>query len=238
MRVVTWNCNMALHNKVDRLMSLAPDVAIIPECAKPEVLRRKAPSFAYSDSEWEGWHPDKGLGVFTFGGLSLKRHDSWETRFPIFLPVEVRGAANLNLLAVWAFKAGERPIVVQNPGTTSQALRHYASFLLAEPSIVAGDFNAGVVWDAKHRQGPFCEVDAALRGMGLTSAYHSTHRVRFGSETHPTFFQYRDLRKPYHFDYVYVPVQICESAASVIVGGPTEWLRDSDHMPLVVEWLT
>jgi hypothetical protein len=31
MRIVAWNCNMALDRKVDTLLGLAPDIAIIGE---------------------------------------------------------------------------------------------------------------------------------------------------------------------------------------------------------------
>ena len=30
LRIVTWNCNMALRLKFDRLLSLRPDVAVDP----------------------------------------------------------------------------------------------------------------------------------------------------------------------------------------------------------------
>ena len=35
MRLATWNCNMALHRKFDAMLRLAPDIAIICECAEP-----------------------------------------------------------------------------------------------------------------------------------------------------------------------------------------------------------
>jgi hypothetical protein len=41
-RVVAWNCNMALDRKVDALLALQPDIAIVCECAEPERLRSKA----------------------------------------------------------------------------------------------------------------------------------------------------------------------------------------------------
>jgi hypothetical protein len=45
---------MALHKKWNRLTSLRPDVAIIPECADPNIIgaRRKAP--LECDSQWVG----------------------------------------------------------------------------------------------------------------------------------------------------------------------------------------
>ena len=39
MRIVAWNCNMALDRKIDALLALKPDIAIVAECAEPERLR-------------------------------------------------------------------------------------------------------------------------------------------------------------------------------------------------------
>lgn len=41
MRLVVWNCNMALPRKWDALMALRPNIAVISECANPEVLAEK-----------------------------------------------------------------------------------------------------------------------------------------------------------------------------------------------------
>ena len=43
MRIVAWNCNRALHRKIDALMTLRPDVAVISEAAKPERLVARVP---------------------------------------------------------------------------------------------------------------------------------------------------------------------------------------------------
>ena len=42
MRLVTWNCNMALHRKLEALRSLEPDVAILSECARPDIVAERA----------------------------------------------------------------------------------------------------------------------------------------------------------------------------------------------------
>ena len=42
MRLVAWNCNMALHRKVDALRALRPDVAVISECATPAILAERS----------------------------------------------------------------------------------------------------------------------------------------------------------------------------------------------------
>jgi hypothetical protein len=36
---------MALHKKVELLVSLQPDLAIIVECAKPEIVKNKREQF-------------------------------------------------------------------------------------------------------------------------------------------------------------------------------------------------
>ena len=69
LRIVSWNCNMALRLKFDRLLSLRPDVAVIQECADPDGAKGWRPDCAAYD--WIGFNPDKGLGIFTFGGLTL-----------------------------------------------------------------------------------------------------------------------------------------------------------------------
>jgi hypothetical protein len=74
-RIVTWNCNMALHDKHEHLLALAPDIAILPECASIEIMREKAPDFLPSSSIWIGDNQHKGLGVFTFGAYRGERSD-------------------------------------------------------------------------------------------------------------------------------------------------------------------
>ena len=54
MRIVIWNCNMALHDKCKHLLAQAPDIAIIRECANVDVMRDKASNFLPSSSIWFG----------------------------------------------------------------------------------------------------------------------------------------------------------------------------------------
>ncbi len=238
LRIVTWNCREALHDKYERLLALEPDIAVVPECAEPDALRRLAPGFTFSDCEWGGTNPGKGLGVFAFGDLRLRLHQSWERRFDLFLPVEVRGPTlAVNLLAVWAFDDGDPPKAVSNPRTTETAVAHYTPFLQAAPAVVAGDFNAGVRWDGKSGCASFAALDARLRGLGLTSAYHAKLGHRFGQEPDPTLFWQSKEEQPYHIDYVYVPSAWLPCVRSVMVGAAAEWLvpKGSDHVPIVVE---
>jgi exonuclease III len=235
-RLVTWNCNMGFHRKVRNLMALEPDVLVLPECAAPEVLRVKAPEFSYSACEWSGINKDKGLGVFAFNGLGLRRHESWTSELQHFLPLEVRGDVSVNLLAVWAFGKGAKgATVTPNPRTTLQALEHYTPFLQASTAIVAGDFNGSPFFNTLGTYSLFAAVDAKLRTLGLVSAYHAHTGVRLGEEAAGTLFWLRNRGKPYHIDYAYVPEASLPDLQSVALGTPDDWLALSDHMPLTVE---
>lgn len=236
MRIVTWNCAGKLDGKYEQLLSLRPDVAIIPECAEPDILRAKAPDFAFTDCEWQGELKDKGLGVFAFGQRSLRRHHSWDRKFQFFLPIELRGADSWNLLAVWAFNHRAPKSVVPNPPTTSHAVEYYAPFLRGGRGIVAGDFNANVIWDKETRYHKFALVDEALARLGLVSAHHAATRDAFGDEGQPTFWLQKKLKKTFHIDYVYVPKAKAGVGLKVSIGAADPWLKFSDHAPMVVDF--
>src|SRR6266446_4656464 len=73
MRIVASNCNMALERKIDVLLDLAPDIAVVCECAEPERLRlRSKLSWMHNEPIWIGRNPHKGLAVFTFNGYAAR----------------------------------------------------------------------------------------------------------------------------------------------------------------------
>src|SRR5216684_4827436 len=67
MRLVSWNCRSGFHRKLESLATLAPDIAIVSECASLEILARKVPGLRPTSAVWVGSNPHKGLGVFSFG---------------------------------------------------------------------------------------------------------------------------------------------------------------------------
>jgi len=79
MRIVTWNCNLRLSKKLDRLLGLNPDVAVIQEC---EQALTCPPGYYYT---WCGNDPIKGLGVLSRGEpLMSNQPTEWNgrTSFP------------------------------------------------------------------------------------------------------------------------------------------------------------
>jgi exodeoxyribonuclease-3 len=226
---------MALHSKYERLLSLRPDVAVVPECAEPDILRRKAPGFNFSDCEWKGTTKDKGLGVFSFDGSELRVHQSWDPQFHIFLPVEIRGQSSFNLLAIWAFNQRSPERVAPNPASTASAIAHHDEFLRKAPAVVAGDFNASVFWDGSGRYENFAALDRSLSDRGLVSVYHAIGGHALGEEPAPTLFWQKKVTQGYHIDYAYIPRDWIPHTREASIGNASEWLSHSDHAPLIVE---
>ena len=126
MRILVWNINMAVHKKIALLQQLAPDLAVLPECASPEVIVAKCPEFTFTDAQWQERSRHKGLGVFSFGNVRLTRSPAFDPRFEVFLPLRVTGPIQFHLLAVWALNFHSASDV-----TLPDALRFYRRFLLA-----------------------------------------------------------------------------------------------------------
>lgn len=235
MRLVTWNCNMALHQKLPALAGLRADIAILPECANLEILSSRAPALQYASADWVGRYKHKGLGVFSFGDWTLERHSDYDDTLEFALPMIVSGPARFHLLAIWACHPKRRGPKAEYLGPTRQAVGRYTEFLRAAPSVIAGDFNNNVTWDKPGAAINHSELIIQLGGLGLESAYHTFTGSAPGRELHPTIFWTRNLEKPYHIDYCFVPTRWQSQVRRVRVGPASDWLSISDHAPLTVD---
>lgn len=240
MRIVAWNCNMALHRKFDALLSLRPDLAIVSECAAPERLKQRL-DFAGlgSDPVWVGRSPHKGLAVFGFNGHRVTLAQEHRRSLKHIAPVRVEGAARFNLLAVWAQNFSDGIRRKRQPGPLRLALRYYREFLAEGPTVVAGDFNNSVYWDRPGWLINQAWAVGALGELGLTSAYHAFHGEAQGEESAPTLY-WRDRKKDgptYHIDYIFLPQAWVARTTGVSVGSFEQWCKPgfSDHVPLVAD---
>src|SRR5260370_29352 len=107
MRIVAWNCNMALDRKAEGLLALKPDIAVISECAEPERLRARGAGWMESDPVWIGRNPHKGLAVFGFNGHAVRLAESYHAALHYVAPVHVHGPTECNLLAATVDGQGE-----------------------------------------------------------------------------------------------------------------------------------
>lgn len=239
MRLVTWNCNMALHEKWAELLALKPDVAIIPECADLDRLRALTPLFVPQEAVWIGDNPTKGLGVFGFNGYGLTLLPDFTPDLRHIAPVSVSGPTRFNLLAVWAFNNSGSVSRLGDQGPLLQALDRYGAYLTAGPAIVAGDFNNHVIWDKPRKANNHANAVSRLSEFGLVSAYHASRGVGQGEETEPTHY-WRDRKKDgptYHIDYVFYPEAWQAGVREVSIGTFEDWTgrKLSDHVPIVVD---
>ena len=134
MRLVAWNCNMALDRKFAALRSLRPDVAVISECACPEILgERLRPKLNLArrgvDIAWVGRNPHKGLAVLGFKGHRVRLLPDHDPSLDFIAPVRVGGPAAFNLLAVWAQNFSGGNTRKDQPGPLNLALARYRAFL-------------------------------------------------------------------------------------------------------------
>ena len=228
---------MALHKKVAPLMALRPDIAIIPECDNPEIVKKKASRFEFSDAVWIKKSRNKGLCVFTFGSFTAIKSTIFSPDFELFLPVKISGQQSFNLLAVWDFHYRSKLPAYQNGAGTRAAIRHYQEFISVEPSVVAGDFNNNVLWDKPNLgyDGNFSHTVNDLERLGFDSAYHQFESCVYGEEPEPTLYWRMSRTQVYHIDYCFVSHDWSKQLTKVTVGEPEPWLHFSDHVPLVVE---
>ncbi len=240
MRLVTWNCSMALHRKIDALLALKPDVAIVCECASPEILAdRGSVSWMEAEPVWMGRNPNKGLGVFSFNGYSARLNDDFHPTLRYVAPVRIDGPARFNLLAVWAQNASGGVTRKHQSGPLRRALTKYKAFLEDAPTVIAGDLNSNAIWDKPGWRINHMTKVSILEERGLHSAYHRIRGERHGEETVPTHY-WRDRRKDgptYHLDYVFMPEAWFEVVSGFSVGSFEDWCGSglSDHVPLVLD---
>lgn len=69
MRILTWNCGMALVRKAESLLALHPDIAVVQECSKKLVDDLRSHGIS---GLWFGANPNKGLAVLCGKGWKPK----------------------------------------------------------------------------------------------------------------------------------------------------------------------
>ena len=239
MRLVAWNCNMALHRKLDALRRLEPDIAVVSECAAPARLAALgALSALGGEPVWIGSNPHKGLAVFAFNGYAVRLAETFHATLRHIAPVHVTGPATFNLLGVWAQNLSGGNTRKRQAGPLRRALTKYRG-LLAEPTIVAGDLNNNVIWHKPGWRINHAATVDILERYGLVSVYHARHGEAQGAESIPTLY-WRDRTKDgptYHIDYVFVPRPWLDRVTRFAVGSFEDWCgaKLSDHVPLVVD---
>ena len=160
MRIVTWNCGMALGGKAPSLLALKPDIAVVQECPKNsvDVLHNLALS-----GLWFGANLNKGLAVFCSKEFTVQVVDEPFGKWVV--PVRVHGSAlDFNLLAVWACPVGTKR-ADNYIGQVHRFLVEHDGWFSKAPVVAAGDFNSNSQWDANRPGRNLTEVVRLFKGL-------------------------------------------------------------------------
>jgi exodeoxyribonuclease-3 len=219
MRLLTWN--LCGGDKREVAAQLDCDLAVFQE--------RRACDAAAGEL-WFGDPRRKGVSGRASSAWRLQAIEA-KRAFPrYFVPMQVTGRESFQLISVWAMPEDRyvRGLV--------RAVHRWRERIAAQPTVIAGDFNANVTWDHHHPPDRnFSALARRLDALGLVSAYHVFFNEEFGAETRPTFFLYRHVDRPFHIDFCFIPKAWVPRLRNVTVGRHEQWARWSDHMPVMVE---
>ncbi len=230
MKIITWNCNGAFRRKFESIKHMDADILIIQECEDPSRSKDMAYTNWASNYLWLGANKNIGLGVFAKDAISLTLLD-WETQgLESFIPFLVND--NLTVLAVWTKQANSPTF--QYIGQLWKYLQAHQSKLPLSQAVVCGDFNSNACWDKWDRWWNHSDVVSDLQKLDIHSIYHHLKQEIQGKESSATFYMHRKIEKPYHIDYAFTSKNLLASA-QLEIGNPAEWLRLSDHMPIIFE---
>lgn len=234
MKIVTWNCNGALRKKFEYLLDFTADIYIIQECENPEEVKHKEYQEWANNYLWIGDTKNKGLAIFARPDIEIKKLN-WSNQYKDhsvkhFLPCNVN--QDFDLLAVWTHK---------NNSPTFGYIGQFWKYLQVNKenlnnTIIAGDFNSNVRWDAWDRWWNHSDVVRELQEFGIESIYHSYFSEEQGKETIPTLYLQRKIKKPYHIDYVFGAKEFSKRLKKCEIGQVEKWLKISDHMPMLCEF--
>jgi exodeoxyribonuclease-3 len=216
---------MAYRKKAELILKCYPDLVVVPEC---EYFREEP-----TKNLWFGENKKKGIGIFSYSDFKLELHNNYNSSFKYVIPIKVSGPSDFNLLAIWAMNDSE-DIRKRYVGQVYSAINYYKE-LLDKPTIILGDFNWNVIWDANPSYplyGTLNDIIKTLKNKNIKSAYHEFFCEEFGKETRPTFYMHHDENKPYHIDYCFSSPNF--KVRNVEVGNSNDWIKKSDHMPIII----
>lgn len=224
---------MAFRKKNAEILNLKPDILIIPECENEKRLQFGKLTPVPNDFLWFRENENKGIGVFSYSDYNFSLIE-YSTKFKYVIPIEVKGANNFNLFAVWAMdnkdKWSERYIA-----QVWLAINHYEG-LLDNSSLLIGDFNSNQIWDSFSRLASHTDVVAYLHARSIHSLYHRKYLHKQGEEKHPTLYLHRKQEKPYYIDFCFASENLLINGFDISVGEFEDWISLSDHVPLIIDF--
>lgn len=227
---------MALRKKHQAITRLGPDLLVVQECESKGKLKAHLNGLKYNQIYWYGNNIHKGVALITFNDTVATPKMNYCKDYEYIIPFDISyKGKKINLLCVWAMqhKTDSKKGYV---GQVWGAINYYADDLNS-PSIIVGDMNSNAIWDTKNRKGNHSDVVIFLKEKKMSSVYHYCNGYPHGEEQHPTLFLLKKENRPYHIDYCFVPNSMLSRQTTITIGEYSEWIRLSDHMPIIVAGL-
>ena len=237
MKIISWNCNMAFRKKHERIIEQSPDLLIIQECENKDKLQKALETFQHNEIIWYGRNPHKGLAVISFNNVHIERAEDFNAEYEYVLPIKMKvGRQKINLFAIWAMphQTDRKKNYV---GQVWGAINYYKEEL-KKNCILIGDFNSNALWDNKIKTGNHSDVVKFLNDHKIYSLYHRQEYIKHGDEKDPTIYLLKNKEKPYHLDYCFCSKSLITKTTTIEVGQHDDWIKLSDHMPIIVENLS
>ncbi len=235
MKLISWNCQGAFRKKAEVILTHQPDILLIQECEHPDQLKFNPETPKPRDFFWYGDGGKKGLGLFSYSDYKFELLPHFNPEFRYILPFRLIGyGETFTFFAIWAMPNREN-YEARYIGQVWFAINYYKN-LLDSSTIIIGDFNSNKIWDYKKRVGSHTAVVNKLAQQDIHSVYHNYFNMEQGKEAHPTFFLQRNMSKSYHIDYCFVSSVILAKVKKVEIGTCYEWVKHSDHSPIIVEF--
>lgn len=228
---------MGLDRKLEALRVLRPDIAVLSEVSRPDILRSKIPELSQVPMVWVGDNANKGLAVLSFGDDELILDGSYQAANQFVAPVHVNGRNRFRLLAVWDHNDRKEGLN-RRPGPLLRALQDSSEFCRHENLVLAGDFNNHPRWDKPNGPNNMSEITKQLTERDLVSLYHHRSGDPFGAERQSTYWYWRRRERPYHIDYIFVSRAMVQKLIAFEIGTFEDWCLSglSDHAPLIAEF--
>ena len=129
------------------------------------------------------------------------------------------------------------PHQTRSKGYVGQVWGALQAYTQLENAIWIGDFNSNAIWNRERKKGNHGDVVERLRQQGVSSLYHSLLDEQEGEESQPTIYLLKNKEKPFHLDYCFAPNVMITDKTTIEVGQHDDWIKLSDHMPVIVKRL-
>jgi len=233
MRIISWNCQGGYRNKIDKILDLSPDIAVIQECETLEKLRAFCKEKIQLKSFWfVGFYPLRGVGVFFYKDYQILSMES-DISIEFIVPMKIMNNFEFYLFAIWAMAPMGKDKGKSYTYQIEKTITKHEGILRNNLSILIGDYNTPNIEKPVEKTG-FMVVEE-FKKLEVFSAYHEYFKKGYGEHNHYTFYQHKKTEFKHMLDYCFASKSIIERISNVEIGKYEDWIEFSDHCPLIVD---